>query len=434
MGSDVRPRAQRQSDGRKQRLIARYMSQDSNELPFLPFARPSIGEEEIASVVHAMRSGWLTTGPRTREFEQAFAEAVGARHALAVNSATGGLHLAMEAAGIGLDDLVLVPTWTFTATAEVARYLGAHPVFVDAEAETLNLDVGHLEQRVVELKREHGARLKAITPVHFAGQACEMDAILDIAEAHGLTVIEDAAHAFPTTVASRAVHDRERRSRKIGTVGHASVFSFYATKTIATGEGGMVTTEDGRIAERIRLMRLHGISRDVWNRYTSTKPSWYYEVVAPGYKYNLTDIASAIGLVQLSRAQSFQDRRENIAKQYHAAFQGHPALETPVHRHPENTHAWHLYVLRLNLERLTIDRNRFIEEMAQRGVGCSVHFIPLHLQPYWRERYRLDPAAFPVASREFERVVSLPIYPDMDDTVVQRVIDAVSDVVNTHGR
>lgn len=407
------------------------MSQDSNELPFLPFARPSIGEEEIASVVHTMRSGWLTTGPRTKEFEHAFAEAVGARHALAVNSATGGLHLALEAAGIGLDDLVLTPTWTFTATAEVARYLGAHPVFVDAEAETLNLDVGHLERRVVELKREHGARLKAIAPVHFAGQACEMDAILDIAETHGLTVIEDAAHAFPTTVTSRAVHDHERRSRKIGTVGHASIFSFYATKTIATGEGGMVTTEDDRIAERIRLMRLHGISRDVWNRYTSTKPSWYYEVVAPGYKYNLTDIASAIGLVQLSRAQSFQDRRESIAKQYHAAFQGHPVLETPAHRHPGNTHAWHLYVLRLNLERLTIDRNRFIEEMAQRGVGCSVHFIPLHLQPYWRERYRLDPAAFPVASREFERVVSLPIYPDMDDDMVQRVITSVCEILQS---
>lgn len=392
---------------------------------FVPFALPSIGEEEIEAVVATMRSGWLTTGPRTKEFEQAFANAVGARHALAVNSATGGLHLAMEAAGISADDLVLTPTWTFTATAEVARYLGAHPVFVDAEPDTLNLDAAHLEQRVMELKREYGSRLKAVAPVHFAGQACEMDAILDIAEAHGLTVIEDAAHAFPTTVTGRAVHDGERRLRNIGTVGHATVFSFYATKSIATGEGGMVTTQDDRIAERIRLMRLHGISRDVWNRYISTMPSWYYEVVAPGYKYNLTDIASAIGLIQLSRAKSFQDRRENIAKQYQAAFQEHPALEIPVHRHPSDTNAWHLYVLRLNLARLAIDRNRFIEEIAQRGVGCSVHFIPLHLQPYWRERYSLDPLAFPVASREFERVVSLPIYPDMDDQMVQRVIDVV---------
>lgn len=407
---------------------------NTNNQNFIPFALPSIGEEEIEAVVSTMKSGWLTTGPRTKEFEQAFAAAVGARHALAVNSATGGLHLAMEAAGIGADDLVLTPTWTFTATAEVARYLGAHPVFVDVEADTLNIDVKHLEQRVVELKREHGAHLKAIAPVHFGGQACEMDAILDIAEAHGLTVIEDAAHAFPTTVTSRAVHDSERRSRKIGTVGHASVFSFYATKTIATGEGGMVTTEDDRIAERIRLMRLHGISRDMWNRYTSTKPSWYYEVVAPGYKYNLTDIASAIGLVQLSRAQSFQSRRECIAMQYHAAFQGNPALEIPLHCHVEDIHAWHLYVLRLNLERLTIDRNQFIQEMAQRGVGCSVHFIPLHLQPYWRDRYGLDPVAFPVASWEFERVVSLPIYPAMTDGDVGRVIEAVIAILGGNER
>ncbi len=402
----------------------------ANKQNFLPFALPCIGEDEIEAVVATMRSGWITTGPRTREFEQAFAEAVGARHALAVNSATSGLHLALEAAGIGTDDFVLTPTWTFTATAEVARYLGAHPVFVDVEVDTFNLDATHLERRVIELKREHGARLKAIVPVHFAGQACEMGAILDIAEAHGLTVIEDAAHAFPTTVTSQAVNDGVQSSRKIGAVGHASVFSFYATKTIATGEGGMVTTEDDRLAERIRLMRLHGISRDVWDRYTSTKPSWYYEVIEPGYKYNLTDIASAIGMVQLSRAQSFRSRRENIANQYHAAFLGKTAFEVPLQRHPDDMHAWHLYVLRLNLEQLTIDRNQFIQEMAQRGVGCSVHFIPLHLQPYWRERYNLDPAAFPVATREFERVVSLPIYPDMDDGMVHRVIDAVLEIAD----
>ena len=397
---------------------------------FIPFALPSIGEEEIEAVVATMRSGWLTTGPRTKEFEQAFAAEVGARHALAVNSATGGLHLAMEAVGIGADDLVLVPSWTFTATAEVARYLGAHPAFVDVEADTLNIDVKQLEQRVVALKREHGVRLKAIAPVHFGGQACEMDPILSIAQAHGLAVIEDAAHAFPTTVSSRTVHESERNTRKIGTVGHATVFSFYATKTIATGEGGMVTTEDDRLAERIRLMRLHGISRDVWNRYTSTKPSWYYEVVAPGYKYNLTDIAAAMGLVQLGKAQVFQNGRDAIARQYHAAFAGHPALEIPLQRHVGDIHAWHLYVLRLSLERLTIDRNQFIHEMAQRGVGCSVHFIPLHLQPYWRERYKLDPALFPVATREFERVISLPIYPNMDGSMVQRVIDAVLEIAD----
>lgn len=405
------------------------MTADSNKNEnFIPFALPSIGEEEIDAVVSTMRSGWLTTGPKTQEFEQAFAKAVGARHALAVNSATGGLHLALEAAGIGPEDLVLTPTWTFTASAEVTRYLGGHPVFVDVEVDTLNIDVKQLEQRIVELKRAHGAKLKAIVPVHFGGQACEMDAILQLAEVHSLMVIEDAAHAFPTSVISRSVQDAERRRRTIGTVGHASVFSFYATKTIATGEGGMVTTEDARLADRIRLMRLHGISRDVWNRYTSTKPSWYYEVVAPGYKYNLTDIASAIGLAQLAKAQLFQDRREAIARQYHSAFSGHSALEVPRQRHPDDTHAWHLYVPRLNLNRLRINRDQFICEIAQRGVGCSVHFIPLHLHPYWRERYSLDPAMFPVASREFERVVSLPIYPSMDDTAVQRVIETVLDV------
>ena len=403
---------------------------DSNQKEsFIPFALPCIGEEEIEAVVSTMRSGWLTTGPKTQEFEQAFGKAVGAKHALAVNSATGGLHLALEAAGVGPEDFVLTPTWTFTATAEVTRYLGGHPVFVDVEADTLNIDVKQLERRIVELKRTHGTKLKAIAPVHFGGQACEMDAILQLAEAHSLMVIEDAAHAFPTSVVSRGVQDTERRRCTIGTVGHASVFSFYATKTIATGEGGMVTTEDARLADRIRLMRLHGISRDVWNRYTSTKPSWYYEVVAPGYKYNLTDIASAIGLAQLAKVQSFQDRREAIARQYHSAFAAHPALEIPRQRYPNDTHAWHLYVLRLNLERLSIDRERFIREMAQRGVGCSVHFIPLHLHPYWRERYKLDPEMFPVASREFERVVSLPIYPSMNDVAVQRVIETVFEVV-----
>lgn len=410
------------------------MAVETNKEDFIPFALPCIGEEEIEAVAATMRSGWLTTGPKTQAFEQVFAEAVGAKYAMAVNSATAGLHLAMEAAGIGADDLVLTPTWTFTATAEVTRYMGGHPVFVDVEPDTLNIDVSRLEQCIVELRREHGAKLKAIAPVHFAGQACEMDAILDLAETHGLMVIEDAAHAFPTTVVSRSVHDSELCQRKIGTVGHASVFSFYATKTIATGEGGMVTTDDPHLAERIRLMRLHGISRDVWNRYTSTKPSWYYEVVAPGYKYNLTDIASAIGLEQLAKAQLFQTRREAIAQRYHAAFANNPAVEIPILRHTDDTHAWHLYVLRLNLERLSIDREQFIREMAERGVGCSVHFIPLHFHPYWRDRYSLNPAMFPVASREFEHVVSLPIYPGMSDAAIDRVIEAVLDIASGYLR
>jgi dTDP-4-amino-4,6-dideoxygalactose transaminase len=405
---------------------------ESIETPegFIPFALPSIGEEEIEAVVATMRSGWLTTGPRTKDFEHAFAEAVGAKHALAVNSATGGLHLAMDAAGIRADDLVLMPTWTFTATAEVTRYLGAHPIFLDVDADTLNIDCSTLDQKVSTLKRDYGSLVKAIAPVHFAGQSCEMDAILSIASSHGLAVIEDAAHAFPSTVFSRAIHDDCQNIRKIGTVGLATVFSFYATKTLVTGEGGMVTTNDDRIAERIRLMRLHGINRDVWNRYTSNKPSWYYEVVESGYKYNLTDIASAIGLVQLRKSQLFQSRRESIAMQYHAAFHEHPALQIPLQRHLNELNAWHLYVLRLNLDLISIDRNQFIQEMCNRGVGCSVHFIPLHLHPYWRDRYGLNSDLFPVATREYERVVSIPLYPSMTDESVQRVIQVILHILD----
>lgn len=410
------------------------MHPDGKQLPFLHFARPSIGEEEVAAVVDTIRSGWLTTGPKTLEFEKAFASDIGARHALAVNSATAGLHLALEAAGIGQDDLVLTTTWTFTATAEVVRYLGAHPVLVDVASQTLNIDVEKLERRIVELRREHGTKVKAVVPVHFAGQACEMGAILQVAQAHGLKVIEDAAHAFPTTAHCGSVVDVESRPRNVGTIGDATAFSFYATKTIATGEGGMVTTDNDELAARIKLMRLHGISRDVWHRYTSKVPAWYYEVVAPGFKYNLTDIASALGMAQLAKAKAFRQRREAIAKSFDAAFGGHPAFEIPSKLHAEDTHSWHLYVLRLNLERLSIDREQFINEMSLRGIGCSVHFIPLHLHPYWRERYCLTPEMFPVASHEFARVVSLPIYPDMDDTSVDRVIGAAADIADRFKR
>jgi dTDP-4-amino-4,6-dideoxygalactose transaminase len=394
----------------------------------VPFALPSISEKEIDYVVATLRSGWLTTGPKTREFEEAFARTVGARHGLAVNSATGGLHLAVEAAGIGTDDIVLVPTWTFTATAEVVRYVGAHPVFVDVDPATLNIDVGELEARIIAMKRTHGVKLKAIMPVHIAGQACEMDAIVLLAQAHDLTIIDDAAHAFPTMLHSRSVYDAKRRSRMVGSIGHATVFSFYATKTIATGEGGMVTTDNDALAARIRLMRLHGIDQDAWNRTSALRPPWYYEVLAPGFKYNFTDIAAALGLAQLERAQELQEKRAAIARRYDAAFAGHPVLDPPKLRHQEDGSAWHLYILRLNLDRLTIDRDRFTMEMNARGVGCSVHFIPLHLQPYWRNKYGLTPDAWPVATREFARVVSLPIYPDMTAEMVQRVIDVVLDI------
>jgi len=312
--------------------------------------------------------------------------------------------------------------------------MGADPVFVDVDPVTLNIDMVKLEEGIVSLRSAHGTRLKAVMPVHVAGRACEMNQIVTLARTHGLAIVEDAAHAFPTTVESASVTDSERRSRLIGAVGHATAFSFYATKTIATGEGGMLTTDDDRVAERARLMRLHGVDKDAWNRSTSPLPSWYYEVLAPGFKYNLTDIASALGLVQLQRGQELLDRRTAIAGRYDAAFTGQPALEPPVLRHATNICAWHLYILRLNLDRLAIDRDRFTRELEVRGIGCSVHFIPLHLQPYWRDLYQLTPSMFPVASREFPRVISLPIYPDMTEDMVDRVIDAVSEIVSRYKR
>jgi len=401
---------------------------------FLPFALPSIGEEEINAVASAMRSGWLTTGPKTKEFESAFANTVGAKHALAVNSWTAGAHLAMEALGVKEGDVVLTPTWTFTATAEVSRYLGAHPYFIDVERESLNISIEQLEKCIIKLKRKHNKRVIAIAPVHFAGWPCDMDRIVEIAVKHDLKIIEDAAHAFPANTVTKSVHDNTRRLRSIGSIGHATSFSFYATKTLATGEGGMVTTDDDEVAERIRVMRLHGITRDVWNRYSSEKPSWYYEVVAPGYKYNLTDIASAIGLIQLKKSDIFRQRRVQIASQYSYAFCDNCALEIPKSPKSETQHAWHLYVMRLNLNKLTINRERFIHEMAHRGIGCSVHFIPLHFHPYWRNTYKLRPDSFPVATAEFERCLSLPIYPSMTDHDLARVINSVIDITNKFGK
>lgn len=384
---------------------------------FLPFARPSIGEEEIAEVTRCLRSGWITTGPLTRRFEQEFAERLGARHALAVNSATAGLHLALEAIGVGPGDTVVVPVHTFTASAEVIRYLGADPLFVDVEPQSLNLDAAKLAEALHD-----GVPPKAVMPVHFAGRACDMDAIAALSGRCGARIVEDAAHAFPTRY----------HGRDVGTIGDATVFSFYATKTIATGEGGMVVTDDDAIAERIRIMRLHGISRDVFDRYLSPQSSWYYEVIAPGFKYNMTDIAAAIGVHQLARAEEFHRRRAAIARAYHEAFADLP-LDRPQLPPADDEHAWHLYVIRLRLGESPVDRDAFIKRMTSAGIGTSVHFIPLHLQPYWRERYALRPDAFPVASEQYRRIVSLPIYPAMTDGDVARVIAAVRNSLGAGG-
>lgn len=379
---------------------------------FIPFALPDIGDEEIDAVVEAMRSGWLTTGPRAAAFEREFAEFLGGGvHAVAVNSATAGLHLALEATGIGPGDEVIVPTWTFTSTAEVVRYLGAEPVLVDVDPVTLNMDLDAAAAAIT-------GRTKAIMPVHFAGLAVDRTALARLAEDHGLAVIEDAAHAFPTT----------SEGALVGTgSSDAVVFSFYATKTMTTGEGGMIVTSRDDVAERIRTMRLHGISRDVFDRYRSTAPSWRYEVVAPGYKYNLTDPAAAMGRVQLRRARAMRDARAGIGYRYDEAFADLP-LTLPAHEATGDVHAWHLYVIRLTAD-ASIDRDAFISEMAGKGVGCSVHFIPLHMHPYWRAREGVDERLLPVATREFSRAVSLPIFSSMSSRQVDKVVKSVRKIL-----
>jgi dTDP-4-amino-4,6-dideoxygalactose transaminase len=375
---------------------------------FIPFARPDITEAEIGAVVETMRSGWLTTGPNAAAFEEEFSSFLGeGLHSVAVNSATAGLHLAVEALGIGAGDEVLVPTWTFTSTAEVVRYVGARPVMVDVEPDTLNIDFDAAKKAVT-------SRTKAIIPVHFAGLPVPRGRLADFATAHGLKVIEDAAHAFPVRDGGRLVGDSES---------DAVVFSFYATKTITTGEGGMLVTRRPDIARRARTMRLHGISRDVFDRYASTAPNWHYEVIAPGFKYNLTDTAAAMGRVQLRRATDMAAARRRIAERYNVGLAGLP-LTLPAGPSEWSGHAWHVYAIRLTDES-RLSRDEFVEAMAVAGIGTSVHFIPLHLHPYWRDTYRLRPEDFPVATDAFCRTASLPAFSAMTDQQVDRVIDVV---------
>ena len=381
----------------------------------VPFARPDITDAEVDAVVRVLRSGWLTTGPEVQRFERAFADRIGTKHAIAVCSGTAALHLALEAAGVGPDHEVIVPTWTFTASAEVARYLGARPVIVDVRAEDLNIDPLAVERAMSE-------RTKAVMGVDIGGQPADWQALRDVARGGKTVLVDDAAHALPSTL----------RGRLIGTWADLTAFSFYVTKTMSTGEGGMLVTENDAWAERARIMSLHGISHDAWKRYTA-EGTWRYEVVAPGFKYNMTDLAAALGAVQLGRLDAMSSRRNAIARRYTDAFAEDSALEPPIVL-AERTTSWQLYILRLRLEALRIDRAAFIDALRQRGIGTSVHFIPLHLHPYWRETYRLRPEDFPVATREYERVVSLPIYSAMTDADAAAVIDAVRDVVRANRR
>lgn len=412
---------------------------------FLPFALPDIDESELSELRDVLNSGWLTTGPKAHQFEREFASYVGAKFAVAVNSCTAAMHLSLEAIGLQAGDFVVTSPYTFAATAEVIRYFDAVPVFVDVERDTLNIDSIRLRETIEDLKRclagpskprlpavaraldatrgRARGTLKAVIPIHIAGHPCDLDEIVAIATEHNLSVIDDAAHACSATLNGRPVGGGVPDGASLAT----TCFSFYATKTLATGEGGMVVTDSESRAERIRMMSLHGISKDAWKRYTA-EGSWYYEILAPGYKYNMPDIIAAVGLAQLRKVDRMRDRRAEIARRYNEAFALCPELETPTVR-PHVGHAWHLYMLRLNADALSIGRDQFIEHLRARNISTSVHFIPLHLHPYYEATYAYEPEDLEVAVQEYRREISLAIYSKMTDSDVQSVIDGVMDIV-----
>jgi dTDP-4-amino-4,6-dideoxygalactose transaminase len=375
---------------------------------FIPFARPDIGREEEEAVLRVLRSGWITTAAEAKSFEEEFARCVGSPHALAVNSATAGLHLALEALGVGPGDKVITSPYTFTATAEVIRYLGADPLFVDIAPGTFHIDPEGVEEA---LARE-GEKVRAILPVHIGGEVRGMQRLAELTARRGIALVEDAAHAFPSRTPQGFA----------GTIGDIGVYSFYATKTITTGEGGMVVTKHRKAAERMSMMRLHGIDREVWNRYTEKGASWRYAVMEAGFKYNMTDIAAALGRVQLRRAEEFLGKRKKIAESYRRAFAQRDYLIAPG---DSEGHAWHLFLLRIDEKKLSISRDTFIDKLQEAGIGTSVHFIPLHIHPYYEKRYGFRAADFPVAYATYLQVISLPIYPAMTEENVRRVIEAV---------
>lgn len=373
---------------------------------YIPFHRPSIACEEAEAVSRVLASGWITTGRVAQQFEHDFAEYVGCKYAVAVNSATAALQLALDAIGLRPDDEVLVPSYTFAATGEVVTYFGARPVLCDCMKNGFNIDPDDAASRITQ-------KTRAIIPVHIAGEACELDAIHAVAATHGLRVIEDAAHALPA----------EYRGKRIGSTSELTAFSFYATKPITTGEGGMLTTDNETFASRARMMRLHGIVADAWNRY-SKEGSWFYQVQEAGYKMNLPDLLAAIGVAQLSKCDDFLEKRTAIAARYTSAFRDLNGVDVPPGSVAPHGHAWHLYILRLN-DRLRVDRGEFIEALKAMGIGSSVHFIPLHLHPFYQRKLGYKEGDFPRAEDAYRRCVSLPIYPDMSEGEVDRVIQSV---------
>jgi len=396
----------------------------------VPFAIPDCGVEEIDEVIAVIKSGWLTTASRCAQFERDFAGFVGAKHALAVNSATAALHLGLEALGIKAGDKVLVPTFTFTATAEVVRYLGADPVFVDCDQETFCINATQIENALkvqgsgLPAGRQAGFRVqdvKAIIPVHFGGHPCEVDDILKFAKESGLKVMEDAAHAIPTRY----------KGRLVGTFGNVTCFSFYANKTMTTGEGGMLCTDDDEIAKRVKVMRLHGINRDVWDRF-STGASWEYDVVAPGFKYNMPDINAALGIHQLKKVELFREKRQRVAEAYYDALKDIPGLILPRLYCSLEDHSWYLFMVLIEPEKTKsgMDRNKFIEAMTKRNIGTSVHYKPIHRMTYYKKKYGLKPEMFPNAEWVFERCVSLPMFSAMTDEQIDYVIQSIKEILD----
>ncbi|MBS4033787.1 MAG: DegT/DnrJ/EryC1/StrS family aminotransferase [Ignavibacterium sp.] len=378
---------------------------------FLLFHKPFISEEEVAEIADTVRSGWLSMGPKTIRFEQEFNKYIGAKRSVAVSSWTAAGHLTLEAFGIEKDDEVILPTMTFPATAEIVCYFGAKPVIVDVDEDTLNISLEEIEKSITP-------KTKAIIPVHYGGQPCDMDEILELAKNYNLRVLEDAAHSLPAYY----------KGKKIGTLSDVTCFSFYATKTLSTGEGGMICTNNEEIAERTAIMRLHGINRDAWKRY-SESGSWYYEVVAPGYKYNFTDLQASLGLPQLKKVDIMWEWRKKIAARYTEAFKDFDLIKLHTIKGDRES-SWHLYPVKLNLEMLTKNRAQLIDELKKQNIGIGVHFMPVHQHLYYQKTFNLDDKDFPVSSAAFPRLMSLPIYPGMTDESIEKVISVVTDVLN----
>lgn len=382
---------------------------------FLLFHKPFISEDEVNEIVDTVRSGWLSMGPKTIRFEKEFNDYIGSKKSVAVSSWTAAGHLTLESFGIEENDEVIVPTMTFPATAEIVCYFGAKPVIVDVDEDTLNISLKEIEKSITP-------KTKAIIPVHYGGQPCDMDEIHEIAQKYNLRVLEDAAHSLPAYY----------KGKKIGSISEVTCFSFYATKTLSTGEGGMICTNNPEIAERTTIMRMHGINRDAWKRY-SESGSWYYEVVAPGYKYNFTDLQASLGLPQLKKVDMMWESRKRIAAMYKEAFNDFDLIQLHTIK-PDRESSWHLFPVRLHLNKLTKNRAQIIEELKKNNIGIGVHFLPVHQHIYYAKTFNLDDRNYPVASAAFPRLMSLPIYPGMSDESVYKVINVLIDVLNKFRR